>query len=59
MSNKLNDQTIDIARKLSGNGSQSVSDIAKKLNEGVGKPLDISKTKRPLEGSGKKGKKGA
>lgn len=47
----------DIARQLSKNGSQSVADVAKKLNEGLGKPLDISRTKSPLEGSGKKGKK--
>lgn len=48
---------IDIARQLSNNGSQSVADVAKKLNEGVGKPLDISRTQKPLEGSTKKGKK--
>lgn len=49
---------VDIARQLSNdksaNGSQSVSDVAKKLNEGLGKPLTI---KTPLEGSGNKGKK--
>lgn len=49
---------IDIARQLSNDkgvsGSQSVADIAKKLNEGLGKPATI---KTPLEGSGNKGKK--
>lgn len=45
---------IDIARQLSNNGSQSVADVAKKLNEGQGKPLAV---KAPLEGSGSKGKK--
>lgn len=45
---------IDIARQLSSNGSQSVAGVAKKLNEGQGKPLTI---KTPLEGSGNKGKK--
>jgi hypothetical protein len=52
---------IDIARQLSNDknvsGSQTVADVARKLNEGQGKPLDISKTKSPLEGSVRKGKK--
>lgn len=45
---------VEIARTLSKNGSQSVADVAKKLNEGLGKPTTI---KTPLEGSGNKGKK--
>lgn len=54
----------DTANKVgAANGSQKPSDIAKKLNEGLGKPLDIGKTKTPLQESGntlppvRKGKK--
>lgn len=57
----MSEKGIDVARQLSKDksvsGSQSVADIAKKLNAGVGKPLDISRTQKPLEGSNRKGKK--
>lgn len=58
----MSDKATEIARQLSkdkgASGSKSVAEVAKGLNEGVGKPLDIGKTRKPLEGSGKKGKRG-
>ena len=54
----------DISSKVgAANGTQTPADIARKLNEGIGKPYDISKTKTPLQESGtvlppiRKGKK--
>lgn len=45
--------TREIATKVGANtGTKTPADIAKKLNEGLGRPLDISKTKTPLQESG-------
>jgi hypothetical protein len=42
----------DVAQKIGGNGTKTPADIAKQLNDKTGKPLDIGRTKTPLEQSG-------
>lgn len=42
----------DIARKIGGNGAQTPAEVAKQLNDKVGKPIDIGRTKTPLRESG-------
>ena len=53
----------EVVAKIGSNGSRTPQNIARQLNQNVGKPSDIAHTKTPLQESGtvlpsvKKGKK--
>jgi hypothetical protein len=48
----------EVAKKISGNGSKTPAEVAKHLNDKMGKPRNVGRTKTPLEGSGSVIKKG-